>query len=495
MAGLGLTACLPSGKGHDYQVGPESGQLASLDQVPWESLQPGDTVRVFYRSTPYKGKFLVAAQGTADAPVRICGVRGAQGQRPIVDGAGATTRTALASAYGNTQSVSDIHQERTLIVIKPLATQAWEAYPRHIQIDGLAIRGAQPEHSFVNASGATKTYAAFGACLWIDRGQNITIADNEISDCSNGVYSKSTDDGDFAVTKNIRLAGNYIHGHGIVGDDHEHGTYMASVGVVYEYNRYGPSRPGALGNAIKDRSAGVVIRYNRIEEGAHAIDLVEAEDFPVTATALASYRSSFVYGNQIVKSGDTGSFIHYGGDHYGSTPTNNITGSTWGEPIFRKGTLYFFNNTIHVRGSSARLFQIATTEETAEVWNNIFYFDASVDAGYRNLRATSEIGASWTAGGIVNLGRNWINDDWSDSDPYHSVPGELNGSARLLTGNTAPIDLTTLVPLAQSAVVDAGENGPAAVSAYPVSAQLNSSYAPTSRSVKGSAIDLGALER
>ena len=42
------------------------------------------------------------------------------------------------------------------------------------------------------------------------------------------------------------------------------------------------------------------MRYNRIEEGAHAIDLVEAEDFPVTALALPAYRTTHVIGNQIL---------------------------------------------------------------------------------------------------------------------------------------------------------------------------------------------------
>lgn len=476
--------------GTDYQVGPNAGQLASLDLVPWERLVAGDTVRIFHRAAPYKSKFLIAAQGTAAAPVRICGVKGANGERPVIDGNGATTRTALANLYSSTREYSDIHQSRSVIVVKPLAVQEYEAYPRHIQIDGLRIRGAHPSYTFTDASGSIKTYGSFGACVWIDRGHDITIADNEIDDCTNGIFSKSTDDGDFAVTRNLRLAGNYIHGNGVVGDDHEHGTYMQSVNVVYEFNRYGSSRTGALGNAIKDRSVGTVVRFNRIEGGAHAIDLVEAEDFPVTATANPAYRTAYVYGNQIVKNGGTGSFIHYGGDHYGSTP-----GAAWGEPIFRKGTLYFFNNTIHATGSSAQLFQIATTEETAEVWNNIFYFDASVADGYRAMRSTSEIGPAWTAGGILNLGRNWINSNWSDSDQYHSVPGQINGVANLITGAGAPIDTATLIPLAGSAVIDAGVTGPLAAASIAVNAQLDTNYAATVRNVNGNGVDLGALER
>ena len=479
----GLAACVPSGLGTDYQVGPNAGQLSSLDQVPWENLTAGDTVRVFYRAAPYPGKFLLTANGTTSAPVRICGVKGSGGERPVITGANATTRRGLV--YGSAYA-APIQESRSVIMIK--GTLTWTHYPSNIQIDGLAIRAAHPNYQFTDSAGVSQTYTDFGGCIWIDRGQNITIADNEISDCTNGVFSKSTDDGDFAVSKNLRIASNYIHGNGVVGDVHQHNSYVQSVGVVYEFNRYGALRGGALGNGIKDRSVGAVVRFNRIEEGAHAIDLVEAEDFPATATANPAYRTTFVYGNQIVKSGDSGSFIHYGGDHYGSTP-----GAAWGEPIFRKGTLYFFNNTIYATGSGAVLFQLATTEEKAEVWNNVFVFASSV--AYPSMRSNTDIGASWTAGGIVNLGRNWISAGWADSDPDHPIPGQLNGSANMISGTTAPISLTTLVPVAGSAIVDASQAPPAAASAYALTYQLGADFLPTARTVNGTASDLGAVER
>ena len=486
---VSLSACVASGKGTDYQVGPNSGQLANLSDVPWESLKAGDTVRIFYRSTPYAGKFLIAAQGTTDAPVRICGVKGSNGERPVITGANATTRSALASAYGSSASVSDTHQTRSVIVIKQLATQAYEAYPRNIQIDGLTIRSAHPNYKFTDASGASKSYVAFGACIWVDRGQNITIADNEITDCSQGVFSKSTDDGDFAVTKNLRIAGNTFSNNGIAGDDHMHSSYIESHGVVYEFNRYGAMRSGALGNSLKDRSVGTVVRYNRIEDGARAMDLVEAEDFPNYAKAQAAYRTTFVYGNQIIKDGRKGSTIHYGGDHYGSSP-----GASWGEPIFRKGTLYFFNNTVRLTGNGyAVMFHLATTEERAEIWNNIFIYDDAIP--YAMLRADTEIGSSWTAGGILNFGRNWINSRWSDNDPWHTVPGQILGTSNFITGTTPPVDIDTLVPLAGSAVIDNAQANLSAVSSHPVTYQLNTSNVGVARATSGSAADLGAVER
>jgi hypothetical protein len=486
-ATLALTACAASGKGTDYQVGPGKA-YTTLDTVPWESIKAGDTVRLFYSSTPYKGKFAIFGQGTADAPIRVCGVRGPNNERPIIDGTGATSRPQLANMISGDATYRDIHEGRTLILLKGDANN-YTSFPQYVQIDGLNIRNAYPGTPYTNTAGKSTSYNdPFSACIWVDRGHNITIADNEISGCAMAVFSKSTDDGDFAVSKNLRIAGNYMWGAGYPGEVHEHTTYTQSVGTVIEFNRYGALRSGADGNSVKDRSVGTVVRYNRIEDGAHAIDLVESEDFPITATADPAYRTTFVYGNLISKDGGLGSFIHYGGDHYGST-----AGASWGEPIFRKGTLYFFNNTIYATGTEAWLFQLATTEEKAEVWNNVFVFAPSVTN--KNMRMTSDLGSAWTPGGIVNLGKNWASTGWADSDQYHTVPGQLNGTANLITGSSSPLDATTFVPLAGSPVVDAGVAGPAAASGYSVNFQISNIALPTARKVNGSAIDLGAQER
>lgn len=482
-----MDACLASGKGKDYQVGSGTGQLPTLDQVPWDKLVAGDTVRIFYSATPYRGKFMLSGNGTATAPIRVCGVKGPNGERPIIDGQNAISRRGLA--YGNI-----LHETRSVIVVKPLSTAAWTAYPTYIQIDGLDIRGANPANSFTDSTGTVRPYVTFGACIWVDRGQNITIADNAIHDCTNGLYTKSTNDGDFAVTKNVRVAGNYIYGNGVVGDEHEHNVYTESVNITFEFNRFEALRSGAMGNAIKDRSAGTVVRYNYISGGAHAIDLVEAEDFYTFLSSvpayLTAYRSTYVYGNVIVKGGGSGTFIHYGGDHYGSTP-----GSNWGEPLFRQGTLYFYNNTVSVAGTSGQLFQLATTLEKAEVWNNVFHFASTVT--YPSVRATSSVNTTyWTAGGTVNLGKNWGVSTLADSDPYHPVPGTLSGMTNLIKGTSAPFDTSTYIPLSGSAIVDVGQANLTAVSAYPVQYQIDlATFAPKARSVKGSGVDLGGIER
>jgi hypothetical protein len=485
-----LTACLASGLGIDYQVGPGK-PYTSLDMVPWESLKAGDTVRIFYTATPYKGKFLLTASGTQAAPVRVCGVRGPNNERPIIDGNGATTRAALSAVYGNTVETRDIHQDRTVIAIKAAANGNYTDVPSWISIDGLVIRAGHPNYTFKNADGATRPYAAFGACVWIDRGHNILIADNEISDCQMAVFSKSTDEGDFGVSKNIRIAGNYLWGHGIVGDDHMHTTYTQSVGTLIEFNRYGVLRSGALGNSIKDRSAGLVVRYNRIDGGARAIDMVEAEDFPLTALALPSYRETFVYGNQITKNGDEGSFFHYGGDHFGAP----ATGANWGESLFRKGKLYFYNNTVHGTGSGARIFQISTTQETVEAWNNVFWFDSTVTELNMRQAENDSLAPAYTPDGVLNLGVNWIKTGWTDTTQWKTLKGTVTGVSNLVTGPAAPFDLSTFIPLAGSAIIDSAQATQPSAAAYLPTSQLSPALQAVARTVVGSGMDMGAVER
>ncbi|WP_338415361.1 right-handed parallel beta-helix repeat-containing protein [uncultured Sphaerotilus sp.] len=478
-------ACVPSGAGTDYAVGP--GQpLASLDQVPWERLAPGDTVRIHYSATPYRGKFLLAAHGTATRPVRVCGVRGPNGERPVIDGQGATTSPGLLAAFAG--SVSDILQRRALVMVTKLASDAWTDRPTYLQIDGLKFTRAHPAYQFRDAAGAVKTYDAFGACIWVDRGDHVTIADNELTDCAMGVFSRSADDGSGAVTENLRLVGNVIHGNGVVGSESEHSTYTQGLGVVIEHNVYGPLRAGARGNAIKDRSAGLVVRYNRIEEGAHAIDLVEAEDFPLLVLPRADYRTTLVYGNQIRKDGDSGSVIHYGGDHAGSTP-----GALWGEPIFRKGVLQFFHNTVIVTGKSAEVFQLSTTEERAEVWNNAIVFASTVSE--KSLRAGQSVGPLWVTGGVVHLGKNWLSIGWQDIDQWHTLTGQLLLAAAPLVGLRSPLVEGNWVPQPGSALVDAAGPAPAGVAAVPILWQLDAVGRSQARVTKGAAPDLGAVEQ
>lgn len=491
-----LAPCDRSGvrRGKDYQVGNGPKQIPSLDKVPWERLGPGDTVRIIYRPEPYPGKFAINARGTAEAPVRICGVKGPNGERPIIEGNHATTRDSMN--YGR-ESARAVNEARSIIWIGATDAGAGVESPSYITIAGLVIRDANPTYAFVDSAGHVQRYADFAACIWSDVSHNLSVVDNDFENCAQAVFTKSIDNDDCApggvgtcstISTNTLISSNIINGYGIARDDHEHGVYIQSAGAIFEYNWFKQPWPGAGGNAIKDRSVGTVIRYNRIESGAYAIDLVEAEDYANYAKSDPAYRTTFVYGNQIVKSGPL--VIHYGGN-------NNV-------PDFRNGTLYFYNNTVDLKREpdpdakldskpegAAYVFRVSTTKETLQVWNNIFLYDKGIE--YKALRAPQDMESPNKTGGIVSLGVNWIDQHAVDSDPYHPVQGELNGLPRLIRGLSSPVD-ADLVPIARSPVIGAGEAGPEAARSHPVLWQLDKSFKPVARSASGAGADLGAVQ-
>ena len=499
IAPLKLTPCVASGKGRDLTVGPGR-RFTELHQVPWETLAAGDTVRIFWRAAPYRGKFLISAKGTSTAPIRVCGVRSAAGARPLISGENAVSRPQLKNAYGSGDYGITWTEGRGIVFIGLNRNRdGWTDHPANIRIDGLAFQKAHPAYSYTDTTGTKRPYVDFGAAIWVDRGWNVVIADNEISDATHAIFSRSIDNAgaDFQVTRNLRIAHNRMWGNGVVGNALVHTTYVQSRRVVYEFNHYGAPRAGSGGASLKDRSSGTVIRWNRIEGGSRAIDLVEPEDWPAIAKADPAFRTTLVYGNQIVKDGRTGSTIHYGGDHMGS------------EADFRKGTLYFWANTLWIRGKDyAAIFQPSTIDEHVEAWNNVVFPEVGTDPhGLPTAiqwRTNQDNADGIADGGHVHLGRNWVWTHWTDNGPWGKpIGGTLTGTANLLTGSAYPVDTTTLVPLAGKGAVDRATAPSPAVAAivadHPSDHQLvrnpGGTYAAQPRTTVGAAADLGAREK
>ena len=74
------------------------------------------------------------------------------------------------------------------------------------------------------------------------------------------------------------MQGCHIFDNGIERSGLEHNVYTAGIGMVFQNNRFGPLRAGCPGNNFKDRSAGLVFRYNWVEGGNKGLDLVDAQD-------------------------------------------------------------------------------------------------------------------------------------------------------------------------------------------------------------------------
>ncbi len=406
-----------------YHVGP--GQpLTNIAEVPWDSLQAGDQVYIHWRSTPYKEKWVINAQGTQQNRIEIIGVSGASGQKPVVDGDGAVTPTYLD--YWN--------EERSLIKIGGSSVPA-NGLPSYITIENLELRSARPAFSYTSDNGQAGTYASNAASIHIEKGEHIIIRDCIIHDSGNGIFIGASG----GETKDILIANNYIYDNGIVGSIFEHNTYTEAFGIIYEYNRFGPLRNGAPGNNLKDRSAGLVVRYNWIESGNRQLDLVESGSAALYNDT--SYARTYVYGNILVEPDGAGNsqILHYGGDG-GSTSQ------------YRKGNLYFYNNTvISTRNSNTTLARLSTQDETMHAFNNVIYTTSSGNA----LAMTNDAGT-------LNLHHNWIKTGWvnshngSPSGTVNDQGNNLNGADPLFTDlvnqdfslqNTSPlIDQGSAIP-------------------------------------------------
>jgi hypothetical protein len=406
-------------------VGPGRA-FTRLGDVPFESLSAGDTVRIFWRAQPYREKLMISARGTAKDPVRVCGVPGPAGQLPVIDGEDATTRPQLDFPF-------DGHQVRGLVIIGHAHGGRWEDTPSHIVLEGLEIRNSAPPHAFTDRAGKRASYSPIAAGIFVERARHLTIRGCTVTANNNGVFI-GTGGGAVTLTEDVLLEGNYVHGNGSLADYYEHNVYNEASGVTYQFNRFGPPRggpSGPLGANIKERSAGVVIRYNWIEDGAHLLDLVDAQESKDETRALPSFHSTYVYGNVLVRGASpSGSMVHYGGD----------------SEVFedyRKGTLYFFHNTVLVRNEGYRdytrtaVFELSTNDEHLDSRNNVYFSDREPD----ELHAIGMLGArDRISSGVATFAGDWVRKGWTPHDLTLGLEVELrakvSGLDRVVRGDT-----------------------------------------------------------
>lgn len=442
-----------------YEV-KEGTPLDTIAEVPWAALLPGDTVLIHWRSSPYKEKWVICRQGTAEAPITVRGVPGPSGQLPVIDGNGATTP----------QNLNFWSETRGTIKIGG-ANVPQDTMPRYIVIENLEIRGAHPNYQFTDDSGQTQTYSTSASPIYIEKGENITVRNNIITDGANGFFVASSDD---TVSRDILVEGNYIYGNGVSGSIFQHNNYTAAIGITFQYNRFGPLRSGAPGVNLKDRSAGLVIRYNWIEGGNRNIDMVDGED-SVQIRSAAEYRKTFVYGNILIKQdGGNNQAIHYGGD----------SGNT---ADYRKGMLYLYNNTLYsIRAGTTVVVRLSTNEEACDARNNIFY----------NTAAGTSL-AMLAEAGVITLANNWAKNGWRNSHEGSGFTGSVAGGPTMVTGTSpgfadaAALDLSLT---GTSAARDAGTAlHPDAAGSNPVVRHYVKHQASVARPMSG-AIDIGAFE-
>jgi parallel beta-helix repeat protein len=375
-----------------YEVGVGK-TFANIRDVPWENMKAGDQVLIYWRQQPYKEKWVIAVQGTEQNPFVVRGVPNPQGELPVIDGRDAITRSQI-NFWNENRGVIKIGGANTPEVDEP----SW------IILENLEIQSGRPPFQFTGRSGLTN-YGSNAASIYVENGQNVTIRNCILHDSGNGLFVSH-------ASRNILIEGCWIYDNGIEGSIYEHNTYTAAIGIVYQFNYFGPLRTNCLGNNLKDRSAGTIVRYNWIESGNRQLDLVDAED-SMDLVNHPSYRKTFIYGNILIEPDGAGNsqIVHYGGDSGDTT-------------IYRKGTLHFYNNTVvSTRAGNTTLLRLSTNEETCDCRNNIVYVTAS---GSRLALLDSS--------GILNLRNNWLKAGWQGS--HSGLTGIIYNEGGIVTGES-----------------------------------------------------------
>jgi hypothetical protein len=388
-----------------YNVGPEQA-LAKITDVPWESLKAGDVVNIYYKPAPYKEKFGITTRGNAQAPIIIHGVLGPNGERPVLDGDGAITRSN-ASGY---------NQVRGIVTIGGYAGSRAD----YVILENLELINAHTPYSYTNNTGALVNYQTQSAGIFIEASDHITIRNTVIHACGNGLFVASDDsEGDYrSISEEILVEKNYFYGNGNSATENlgmtEHDSYCEAKNIIYQFNHYGPLIDGSRGYCLKDRSTNTIIRYNWIEGGRHEISMDEPANLVVQSDS--NFHIAHVYGNILVKTdipirgwGDD-EMVSFGGDGDG--------------PILKKGPLYFYNNTLISRmnikekgipsmpgGRLDRGTVLSLTDDViVDVRNNIIHKTGTAKLDFLNGNDVSG------HQNVVTMYNNWLTEGWNKSE-------------------------------------------------------------------------------
>jgi len=480
-----------------YNVGPGFPKT-TLSQVPWNTLGPGDTVNIYHNGSSYKEKFLISTSGISGQPITIRGIAGPNGQKPVIDGDNAIS-------YGGQCYATESYG---LITIEPgqvnggCPNGAYSDIPHDIIIDGLEIKNCHPNFTYSLNGGSQQPYSSFACGIYAERVQNLVVRNCNFNHCGLGLFINSKY-GTHALSKNILIEKNLFTQNGVIGDGHDHNSYIEAINVVYQYNYFDALIPGAFGASLKDRSAGNIIRYNWIVGSqGHAIQIPETQGGMGVIDQDPNYRKTFIYGNVIVnnKLGAT-RIIRYGGDQ-------GIYAN------YRQGTLYFYNNTVISEGDrdvmphrryTTQLFLLpdkgevgnVAISETIDCRNNIIYNQAGTNGA---VPTTLEL-LSTDLSGTLNMTNNWLSPNITDTHAYYQTTavGTVTHTNTIYgnngSNNPGFNDYSNgdyrLLPLSNA--INQGTSLPNAATPFPVIEEYIKHFASQVRTVVG-AVDLGAFE-
>ncbi len=468
-----------------YSVGP--GQpYEELGSLPWMTLAPGDTVRIHWRSKPYASKIFLRVSGTPENPIVIRGIPNENGDLPVLSGENATTDPQFIG-YFSRQWTEDlglflIHRNTR---VPPVDEESYK--PKHIIFEYLEITGVKPSNTFIDQDGKTRNYNRFSSAIHALEVENLTIRYCKIHDNAQGIFTNTNDGGEGYISRNILIEYNEIWGNGNADDNGiEHNIYTQAAGTIIQFNRMGSLRPGSRGANIKDRSSGTIIRYNWIEGSARLLDLVETEGGWRIILNEPNYHDVYVYGNIFVNDMTNDPFgvnmIHFGFDN---------------DPeLAKRGTLYFYHNTIFIKGDKENFWYVkvfdvtddndpATTEGRVNLYNNIVHKEG-----------TTQLTLMRDGGTLYFYANNWLYEDYDELG--YGATAEINYIVNPILGSDpgfTDASAGDFTLTRSSPAVDRSHSLPAhIVSNYPLTKEYVKHADSKDRTLSGTAFDLGALE-
>jgi hypothetical protein len=388
----------------EYNVGgPANGvnRVTAIGDVAWESLNPGDTVRIHYRETAYAEKIVLFRSGTEGKPIRVCGVLGGAGgnQRPTITGIEAKTRTEPKFKAALKYTAESL-QPYGVIVISPNDP---DGKIEHLVIENLALgntmegpgRDIEDENKenidsayFFDGARQRIRYNGSAACIRIRGAKHVTIRSNHIENCGDGIFTASLPENTRTITRHLLVEGNYFRGSGIIGDESRHSAYLQGTDITVQFNVFGPMREvagvgAAWGNQIKTRAVRLTVRYNYAVNGARTFDFVEPEEFvdfvapwlykrvraenlegvlsPAELAVLDQQQAQDWADMQATAGYVYGNLMHVvGKDGQDQTlPTNLVHGGFDNNQLDRQpGVLWFYNNTVLAETDRSNLNEV-----------------------------------------------------------------------------------------------------------------------------------------
>lgn len=499
------TALNATGAGSRIDIGGGSNTYNDLSGLDPGTLTPGSVVNIYHRAQPYSTKFVFTQDGTEANPIIINGVTDANGNRPEINCASATT-----------QNMQDGHANW----VAPYGCWTF-TYSRdggtyidpteHYEIRNLEMYGAHPD----NTSDGEVSYVDGASAIRFNEANHIKLIGNIFRDNGNGIYVHSGN----RANSDFQLQGNKFIGNGVVGSYTEHNLYFQVVGStpfsnIVEGNYFAPLVTGALGtSSMKHRGTDLIFRYNTIICEERCLDLVELQDtLPdhvytnfTAQEILDRYRTSYIYGNQFwandAADHTSGYLIHVGmdtGTNQGQTFGTNA-GNAAGEVMARgyQSPVYFYHNSIYVDSTTSFYKSIfdcdavsaGTSDYTVEIVaaNNVIYAtdsSAPYDTNLSHLRHTGQL--TYQAKNYVympNMANSVLyegRDDGAGDDPQITIIGGSGSTLTQATTGLDPLftnvssgdlDAIDLAPQTGSSVIGNAATLPSPMSNYPVTAQ------------------------